>query len=187
MFTLKKHVSYIIPKINMNIFSVHANPFLSASMLCDTHCNSQVKESAQMLANCFSLEILKEAPLTQKGTPRKHSYFNHPSSKWARESKCNMRWLIDHAIELENQRVSRGFNPHFSLAFILWCKRNINRSNVPNGARTKFSIAISDDKNCRKIPNFEKLCRVHQYRQYYILDKPFAKWKKTPVPEWYKL
>jgi hypothetical protein len=26
---------------------------------------------------------------------------------------------------------------------------------------------------------------VQAYRMYYVLDKPFVKWKNRPVPEWY--
>lgn len=171
----------------MNIFAVHANPFIAASMLCNEHCNKMVLESAQMLANCFTLEQLQDAPFTKTGNPRKHSYYNHPSSKWVRESKVNMRWLIDHAIELERQRILRGFNPHFSYSFILWCKDNMHRSVVPDGKMTKLSIAINEEQNCRKLPYFDSLSTVDKYRHYYVLDKSFATWKNSQQPEWYQV
>lgn len=154
-------------------------------MLCDTHCNSQVRESVQMLANCFSLEDLKDAPYTQKGTPRKYSHWNHPSSKWTRETKSNMRWLLDHALELEHQRRLRGYNPHFVSSFLSWTAANFSKAQVPDGPLTEFAVAISDDKKCRAFAYFNSLPTIEKYRLYYILDKPFAKWKLDNAPDWY--
>jgi len=58
----------------MNIFCIDKDPIQSAKWLCDQHVNKMVLESAQMVANCFSHEVLAEAPKTKKGTPRKYSY-----------------------------------------------------------------------------------------------------------------
>ena len=169
----------------MNIFAVHPDARISASMLCDSHCNKMVLESAQMLANCFSLEDLKDAPYTQKGEPRKHSYFNHPSSKWARQTKSNMRWLLEHAVELERQRRLRGYNPHFSTSFLSWCNANFSKAQVPSGELSEFSVAINEKQTCRSLPDFPNLSVVEKYRAYYIHDKPFATWKLGNPPKWY--
>jgi len=169
----------------MNIFTVHPNPCVAASMLCDIHCNSQVRESVQMLANCFSLEDLKDAPHTQAGTPRKYSHWNHPSSKWTRETKSNMYWLLEHAIELENQRILRGYNPHFVSSFLSWCGANFSKAQVPHGPLTDFAVAIGEDKNCRKISFFDNLSVIEKYRAFYLFDKPFAVWKRGNPPDWY--
>jgi len=168
----------------MNIFVVHEQAQIAASMLCNIHCNSQLKESAQMLANCFSPEMLLSAPPTQKGQVRKYSYWNHPCSLWTRKTKSNMRWLIDHAIELERQRLLRGMNPHFSYDFILWCRDHVDFSMVPDGPLTEFAIAISEDKNCRKLPEFNNFSIVQKYRSYICFDKPFAEWRNCEEPVW---
>ena len=74
---------------------------------------------------------------------------------------------------------------HFSLKFIKWCIINIKDSLTKDAEMTEFAIAISDDKNCRKISDFNGLSSVEKYRFYYKLDKPFAKWTKRDQPDWF--
>ena len=167
----------------MNIFCIDENPIQAARWLCDQHCNKMVLESAQMLANCFTSETLEDAPRAKSGNVRKHSYYNHPCSIWVRESTDNMIWLILHALEMEEERLRRGFNPHFSVSFIDWCADNVARSFVPLGKQTDFAIAISPDKDCRKHSEFNSLDTVGKYRLYYALDKKFAKWTQNK-PAW---
>jgi hypothetical protein len=170
----------------MNLFVLDQNPVIAAQYNCDKHITKMVLEIAQMLANCFDEHLLVDAPKTQKGTPRKHSYYNHPVSIWMRKTKSNMRWAIDHALALESERFYRGYkNPHFSISFIRWCLENIDRSNVKDGDLTEFAIAISDDKECRKVTGFNCMSVIDKYRQYYIHDKPFAKWTLREVPHWF--
>jgi hypothetical protein len=169
----------------MNLFVLDKDPSIAAKYNCDLHCNKILLEFCQMAANCFKPETLEDAPKTQKGTTRKHSYYNHPVSKWMRHSTANLEWSIEHAIELENERIYRGYNPHFSFAFVEWVLDNIGRSIVPSGVLAPFSVAIAEDKNCRKVPNFSSLDPVEQYRLYYKYDKPFASWTKREVPDWF--
>lgn len=167
----------------MNIFCIDTCPIQSARWLCDQHCNKMVLESAQMLANCFNSETLADAPKAKSGNVRKHSYYNHPCSIWVRKTKENMIWLILHALEMEEERLRRGFNPHFSVSFIEWCAENVARSLVPDGDQTDFAIAISEEKDCRKHPDFYSLDTVGKYRLYYSFDKKFAKWTQNK-PNW---
>lgn len=139
-----------------------------------------------MLANCFCSDDLENAPKTKKGTTRKHSYYNHPCSKWVRESLGNYMWLVGYALELENERLARGFNPHFSFSFIKWCQDNTDLAILESEDTfvDNFALAIADDKECRKVVNdFNSLDRVTQYRLYYRYDKPFATWKRNR-PYW---
>ena len=95
----------------MNIFCIDKDPIQSAKWLCDQHCNKMVLESAQMVANCFTLETLAElAPKTQKGTARKHSYYNHPCSIWTRESYENYMWHLELMKNLLNEGCVNPFN-----------------------------------------------------------------------------
>ena len=171
----------------MNIFVLDKSPEIAAQMLCDTHLSGMVKESAQMLACCFSLERLAQpdCPRTQKGTPRKHGYYNHPCTKWSRETVANMQWLVDHAIGMAEEREFRQMPRHFSSDFIEWCDANLAESLVPFGQLTDFPIAINDSMNCRKIPDFANKDRVTQYQLYYKMDKPFAGWTRRSVPKWF--
>lgn len=138
-----------------------------------------------MAANCFTPETLKSAPLTKSGTPRKHSYYNHPVSIWMRESSANFEWALEHAIELENERLYRNYKPHFSFTFIDWVVSSISKSIVPTSKLTPFAVAISEDKKCRNIKGFENMSPIEQYRLYYKYDKPFAKWTKREIPDWF--
>jgi len=169
----------------MNLFILDTDPKIAAQYNCDTHCNKILLEAAMMMANCFDLKTLEDAPKTKKGTPRKHSYFNHPVSIWMRKSTANLEWAIEHAIELENERLYRGYNPHFSFDFVDWVANSISKSTVAVAGLTAFAVAIAPDKECRKVPNFDKLSAVEQYRLYYKHDKPFVTWTNRSVPYWF--
>jgi hypothetical protein len=168
----------------MNIFCLDKDPLQSARWLCDQHCNKMVLESAQMVANCFPIEALEDAPKTQKGTTRKYSYWKHPCSIWARETMGNLSWLLLHSLEMEEERKDRGYNPHFSADFLKWALQNMTRSNNdPSDEQTEFAIAIADDKFCRKLSYFKNQDAIGKYRLYYKYDKPFATWKQNK-PKW---
>ena len=173
----------------MNIFATDSNPIIAARNLCDKHINKMIVESAQMLANGFSLERLAQGdvPRSQKGNPRIHGYPKHTCTLWAYETTDNMEWLCSHALEMGNERRYRWPDRarHFSLNFIAWCYENIKDSIAPNGEITDFAVAISEDMNCRKIEGFDDLSSIDQYRFYYKHDKAFADWTKRPRPSWY--
>ncbi len=167
----------------MNIFYVHQNPEISAQMLCDKHVVKMSLESVQMLTNCFSQQILAETrtPKTQKGAVRKYSHFNHPSSKWVRDSKANMVWLTDHAIAICQEKKSRYPKKPmpFVYDFLLWCQDNMHKSYTPDGQFTPPPQCMPD--YC-KVNNDTVLA----YRNYYINEKKdIAKWKCDNKPEWF--
>ena len=168
----------------MNIFCIDKDPIQSAKWLCDQHCNKMVLESAQMVANCFSEQVLESAPTTKRSTTRKYSYWNHPCSIWARETLGNLDWLLRHSLAMEVERLDRGFNPHFSAEFLHWAYENILKSaNDLSLEQTPFAIAINEAMSCRQEATFESSDEVGKYRLYYKLDKPFATWKKNK-PLW---
>jgi hypothetical protein len=169
----------------MNIFCLDQNPTTAAQFNCDQHCNKIVLECAQMMANCFSLDVLQTAPPNSLGQPRKHSYFNHPVSKWMRETLGNLFWSLDHAFALESERLYRGYNPHFSMRFIRWVADNFDKSIVPDAPQTEFAVAIADQMQCRKHIDFNFLDSVGKYRLYYQYDKPFVTWTRRTQPDWF--
>lgn len=168
----------------MNIFALDRDPVTAARWLCDKHISKMVVESGQMLANIFTPQELTTAPLTKAGTVWRHSHFNHPCSKWVRESRANAIWLCIHATTMENERIERGFKPHFSLGFILWCLENLPRDRFPRHDLTDFAVAINPEQSCRRHPDFTAADTVGKYRLYYKCDKPFATWKRNK-PEWF--
>ena len=66
-------------------------------------------ESAIMLQHCFDNKVLEDAPKTKAGKFRKagKGYANHPCSIWVRESKANFEWLVEHALEMFEERMYR--------------------------------------------------------------------------------
>ena len=147
-------------------------------------------ESAILLQHCFSNETLKSAPPTKKGTPRKSGkgYFNHPCSVWTRESKANFQWLVEHALEMFNERDYRwpSSSAHFTKTFIEWCKDNIDKTAHCKGAKlTPFAVAINPESKCKTVPGFENMSIQEKYQHYIKLDKNFATWTARSKPSWY--
>lgn len=170
----------------MNIFILNHDPALAARDLCEKHISKMYLESAQLLQTCFPKDRLaaNDCPRTVEGSARKHSYFNHPCSKWTRQTKQNMLWLLDHADAIESERLTRGYNPHSTVPFLKWARANVNNSTALEGPLTEYAIAINSEKKCRADLRFDSGDAVTKYRLYYKYDKPFAKWKNGR-PEWF--
>ena len=173
----------------MNIFALSIDPIISAQLMCDKHVRSKlIVESAQMLANCYKLETLKYAPYTQKGTPRKYSYYNHPCSKWARETYGNHRWLLSHAHALVNERNYRWPNStkHFSEGFLTWCSQYFpDNLDKESNHLTDFYQAFGKENE-----HLKEACPVTGYRRYYNEFKRYTMemtWAKRGTPDFFKL
>lgn len=171
----------------MNIFALNADPILAAKDLCNSHCIKMILESTQMLATnailCGATE--DQLPLTKSGTPIRKTHQNHPSTIWARQSRSNYRWLINHAKAMCQEYSKAYSKTHF-------CEKGIDQLSsldclIPDGELTPFAIAISQDSKCRQLSNFESMSPVEKYRAYYSLDKrSFAKWEKgRDMPKWF--
>lgn len=170
----------------MNIFVTSNDPIKSAHNLCDKHLPKLVVENFQMLTcavirhNC-PVDLL---PLTKSGHPAKGGYHRHPCSVWAGDSRENFRWLSQHAKETCKEYTFRFGKTHF-------CEKGIDKLSyldylIPDGELTPFAVAINQESNCRKLPNFDSFNVIEKYRAYYKMDKPFAKWDKgRKQPEWF--
>ena len=168
----------------MNIFYTNKSPEISAYSLCDKHVVKMSLESAQMLTNCFSEDILAlpTTPKTQKGTPRKYSHWNHPSSIWVRQSKPNMQWLLDHAIAICHEKHRRYPDKPlpFIYGFLKWTEANFFNSQVPDGDFTEPPQCMPDD--CKVEGD-----SISAYRNYYNQEKAdIATWKNAEIPWWFK-
>jgi hypothetical protein len=177
----------------MNIFVTNEDPVLAAQDLCDKHVRSKMQiEGAIMLAHAFPQEILDHpsTPKTKSGKSRKSGkgYSKHQCSIWARESKDNFMWLVNHTLEQFNERLYRWPNSaeHFTKDFIVWCGNNLHNTTIEKVSLTPFAVAINEDSVCRKVvPNFNNITVVEQYRSYIMYDKDFATWTKRSAPSWY--
>ena len=63
--------------------------------------------------------------------------------------------------------------------------QTIHNTNITKQSRTPFAVAISDNCECRKNPEFHKLSTLEKYKEYIRKDKPFATWTRTKNPAWY--
>ena len=176
----------------MNIFVTNDDPVLAARDLCDQHVRSKmVIESAIMLAHAFPQELLDHpsTPRTQSGKPRKSGkgYAKHQCSIWARETKSNFEWLVNHTLEMFTERMYRwpDSKEHFTKTFIEWCGNNAHNITTTHLELTPYAVAINTDCNCRKLPGFDQLSVIDQYRAYIIYDKDFATWTTRQSPDWY--
>ena len=143
----------------MNIFVVDENPRLAAQQLCDKHVVKMILESAQMLCS----------PFGEGEAPYKRTHYNHPCTKWIRESVQNYEWLLTHAYELCEEYFLRYGKIHKSLDTIDWCDNHCQKLNLPNEILTPFVQAMPDE--------YKNDDAVQAYRDYYNGEKAyFAKW-----------
>lgn len=161
----------------MNIFFLSENPYEAARFMVDRHSayGKMICESASMLANCFSDKQLALAPPTQTGKIRGWSWYNHPCSKWVRESYNNYLWLLDHAFALIVERYHRTGKGHYTTPFINWCSNNQPVNINGSGKLTYPALAMPD--YCKKD------CPVESYRNYYNKEKRHLfSWTKRDIP-----
>lgn len=171
----------------MNLFRLSDDPKETAQFYQDIHVRKIIVESAQILANCYTLKELENAPKTQLGNTRKYSYYNHPICKWVREDLNNYNWVLCHAVALVTEYTYRFDKKHFCADFILWCA--INFPNLKN-------IAPTEHPQCfLKYPELMvKNNPVEGYRNYYKTHKMFfvnkkgkvtnATWTRRDKPIW---
>ena len=154
----------------MNIFIVNSNPVIAAQELCDKHVVKMILESAQMLCSAFE----------NGEAPYRRAYYNHPCTKWVRESQANYEWLLEHAYALCDEYFYRYDKSHKSIHAIAWCSNNSQRLDLNQEiGLTPFTQAMPDE--------YKSDDTVQAYQDYYNGEKSyFAKWKKTRIPEWFK-
>lgn len=156
----------------MNIFVLDTDIKKCAEYHVNAHVIKMVTESTQMLSMCNRHYGYDEG--------YKITHFNHPCSKWVRESLSNWLWLRDLVIALNDEYKFR-YNPKqgnhkaYMMATILSVPKN-----MPDKGLTPFALAMPDQ--------YKHYDVVQAYRQYYIAEKQhIAKWKKRNKPEWYSV
>ncbi len=152
----------------MNIFILDYSPIKAAQFQCDKHVVKMPLETAQLLSSVFEAG---EAPY-------KRTHYNHPCSIWARHSKENFLWLVEHGIALCDEYTHRYGKVHKSKAVILWCAKNIKKIKFTKKGRSKFVLCFD--------PKHNKGNAVNSYREYYRAEKRrIAKWTKRTEPKWF--
>ena len=151
----------------MNIFKLDKSPVVSARYACDKHVVKMILESAQMLCSVHP----------QGDAPYKRSHYNHPCTKWVRESQRNYEWLLLHAYALCDEYTLRYKKVHKTEKVIERCDNN--RPDLP-------SVKLTQQPSC--MPDYCKVeSVVESYRNYYNNEKShFAKWTNRETPKWFK-
>lgn len=155
----------------MNIFVTDPCPFISARYLDDKRVIKMILESAQMLSTA-----IWECGGTGFYRP---THKNHPCSKWARETRSNYQWLVNH-FRFLMEEYSRRYGKFHKCAEYLDSIISGLRY-IPEGELTPFP-------NCTK---FKDIPDVHRAYRECLLDKwqndkrP-PKWTNTNPPIWAK-
>jgi hypothetical protein len=160
----------------MNIFYINEDPKLAAKQLVDDHVRKMQLESAQMLCTTF-WHYGFEAPY-------KKAHYNHPSTKWVRESINNLNWLLEHGLEICDEFVIRYGKDHASRKVLLWVKDNLSllKDKIPNTSFTPPPQCMPEE--------YKMDDTIEAYRNFYIKDKIGIKKlnynKLNNTPEWIK-
>lgn len=150
----------------MNIFVLDKDPSKAAIMLCDKHLIKMILETAQLLCS------------PHENAPYKRTHFNHPCSKWARESKENYEWLINHGLSLCSEYTEYFGKVHKSESVIEWAKDNMGNIEFSSEGMTDHPLCMPDQYKCDD--------PIQSYRNYYLGEKmKFAKWSRgRKKPDW---
>ena len=140
----------------MNIFYLHRDPVVAAKVQYNKHVVKMILESAQM--PCTAHHHFNE----DTNVPYKKAHYNHPSTKWVRESIDHYFWLYDHMIALGNEYKKRYNKTHLS---ITKCEDalKIEPLGIDYNGFTQPPQCMPDE--------FKNECSIKAYWNYYIGEK----------------
>jgi len=154
----------------MNIFVLDPDPEAAARQQCDKHVVKMILESAQLMAAACLLN--------GADSPYKLTHKNHPCSIWARQTRDNYLWLLEHHAAMLDEYTHRYGRTHKTADHFDHWRRGVR--SVPSGNLTPFAQAMPDEL---RVPGDA----VAAYRAYYNRDKAgFATWRNRSIPEWWK-
>lgn len=183
----------------MNIFASSADPETSAHNLDDIRVNKMMLESAQMLSMAVAFRLnSSETRISKRGFEYK-SYTNqkcpelmkphpmhihHPCTKWARESKGNYEWLLEHLKALNSLYKFTSGKTHATKARIKHLESYIVE--IPTGPLQPFR----NSARCQ-IGSFQHVKDTNLAYQMYLsakwdTDVIRVSWKKRNHPKWYE-
>jgi hypothetical protein len=161
---------------NMNIFYINPNPIIAAKELADDHIRKMQIESAQMLCTTF----------WHYGfwAPYKKAHYNHPSTKWVRESITHFNWVLEHGLEICDEFRKRYGKEHATKNVLLWVQEHKPRldGHIHMTDFTPPPQCMPDE--------FKGQDTLAAYKSFYINDKVKVKglnWNKlNNKPIWVK-
>lgn len=161
----------------MNIFVLARDPVVAARQQCDKHVPKMLLEATQILCNTYP----------DGSVPYKRTHYNHPCSKWTRESLVNFFWLMQHAWALSYEYRYRFGRMHASEAVLFWLEHK-----DPLPFRVFETAQEEHAKNLHFVQAMPERYRgsnvVAAYRRYYAAEKSrFAKWERgRNEPRWWR-
>lgn len=154
----------------MNIFYINEDPIIAAQELADDHIRKMQIESAQMCCTAH-WETGTEAPY-------KRAHWNHPSTKWVRESIQHYNWLVEHGLEICDQFTKRYGKLHKTQSVLEWLKQN--KPQISDNGFTPPPQCMPEE--------FKMEDTIEAYKNFYINDKIKIKKltynKLNNKPEW---
>lgn len=167
----------------MNIFAVDDNPYLAAYALPDKLIVKMPLETAQMLSvvmfDGFNINLHK----VDGSCYSTKAYKNHPCTAWARQSPCNLAWLISHGLGLCMAYTERYNKVHGCENAILEAAEAFE---LKYGSIDRW---VGHTPFIKAMPDTYKVYAdsVQAYRRYLNVEKLYATWTKVPPhkPIWY--
>jgi hypothetical protein len=156
----------------MNIFVLNECPIESANEMCDKHVIKMPTESLQMISTCLDYYGFE--------SPYRPVMLNHPCTMWARRSRQNMQWLVDHAYALCHTYTERYGKVHKVETTLDKYADEIAKllDFLTDKGLTPFALAMPDEYK-----DYDSVTK--SYQDYYLGDKwYFAEWR-LGKPDWY--
>lgn len=162
----------------MNIFFLHLNVHICAKYYLDKHIVKIILEITQMLYTAHWMSDSPDFPdhsETIESPPYRKTHFNHPTSKWIRQTPPNYTYACSLALALCREYSLRYKKVHKCQARILWLA-----SHFPSSFCSDPIPAHLAHKNvppgCSPIPlampvQFHSNDVLRSYRQYYLEAK----------------
>lgn len=169
----------------MNIFVVHPDPAVSASVLDDLRLNKMILETAQLLSGAARLLFKvdnKDIPALYKLTHQ-----NHPCSIWARANYTNFAWLLQYFDHLAQEKIRRSKVEHLShkklYLPLLDLIQNVMTLEEYFAIQPVFNFNCTDFKAHSTFEAYQK-CLDHKWD---VIDPSKAlrpTWKHAKRPNW---
>ena len=168
----------------MNIFFLDNDPVVAAQYHCDKHVPKMIIETVQMMVSAARRHGATDSdvPTTQKGTPHKGGYHNHPCTVWVGDNYGNYRWCLELLYGLLAEFNHRYGKDHFAMSQLTDLEYLEHLIPETTLGITPPAQAMPDE--------FKQSDPVAAYRTYYRDDKATNDWFKyergTPAPEFLK-
>jgi hypothetical protein len=141
----------------MNLFATSECPVQSAKDLCIVLQNKMFQEAVQLLSTAhFELDGV------QRGTKPTHR--NHPCAIFARESKANYQWVLEHAKALNELYIQRtgkihGYQKYLDAVLEV-------PSNMQKEEKTDFVMCMPDSFKFEAYFDVQKAYRLYLNAKY---------------------